>query len=115
VRQTAAVLNWFFFFMTLHPEVQAKAQAEIDAVVDGSRLPTLTDRPALPYVDALFKEIMRMSVVGPMGVPHKTRSEDVHAGYLIPQNATVIPNMWYVGQPRNWCIYVITLIYSLGL
>jgi len=53
--------------MTLHPEVAQKAQVEIDAVVGNDRLPTFEDRPHLPYVDALSKEVLRWNAVLPTG------------------------------------------------
>ena len=45
--------------MTLHKDVVKKAQAEIDAVVGIERLPTSKDRPHLPYVDCILKEVLR--------------------------------------------------------
>ena len=51
----------------LYPEVQKKAQAEIDAVIGPNRLPDFDDRPSLPYVNALVKELMRWHLVGPVG------------------------------------------------
>ena len=53
--------------MTLNPEIQAKAQAEIEAVVGTDRLPTLEDRERLPYVHALFLETLRWNNVAPLG------------------------------------------------
>ena len=53
--------------MMLYPDVQKRAQAEIDAVVGTQRLPTLEDRPGLPYVNALVKEALRWNPVVPMG------------------------------------------------
>jgi cytochrome P450 len=53
--------------MTLFPEVQKKAQAEIDAVVGNDRLPSFSDRSQLPYVEALVKEVLRWNVVAPLG------------------------------------------------
>ncbi len=47
----------------MHPEVQAKAQAEIDAVVGSNRLPNFDDRPRLPYIDAMVKEVLRWNTV----------------------------------------------------
>jgi hypothetical protein len=54
--------------MTLFPDVQKKAQAEIDAVVGPDRLPSFADRDSLPYTEALVKEVFRWSVVGPIGM-----------------------------------------------
>ena len=53
--------------MVLHPEVQRKAQAEVDRVIGGDRLPTLADQPNLPYVDALVQEVLRWNPAGPLG------------------------------------------------
>lgn len=51
----------FFIMMARHPEVVAKAQQEIDSVVgaDADRLPTIEDRPNLPYVNCILKELYR--------------------------------------------------------
>ena len=45
--------------MILHPEVFAKAQAEIDRVVGTDRLPDFQDRTSLPYVESVVKEVYR--------------------------------------------------------
>lgn len=45
--------------MALHPEVQAKAQAEIDKVIGNERLPRVEDRESLPYIMAVMKEVFR--------------------------------------------------------
>jgi len=54
--------------MTLYPEVQRKAQAEIDRVVGNSRLPDYSDQDKLPYVDAVLKEVLRWHPVTPLGM-----------------------------------------------
>ena len=54
--------------MILYPEVQRKAQAEIDQVVGSSRLPDYSDRDALPYVLAVLKEVLRWHPVAPLSV-----------------------------------------------
>jgi cytochrome P450 len=53
--------------MVLHPEVQEKARAEIDAVVGQDRLPSFADRPFLPYLEAVLKECVRWHTVAPSG------------------------------------------------
>lgn len=65
---TTISTTWnFFLCIVLFPEAQEKAQAEIDAIVGRDRLPTLADRPNLPYVEALVEEVMRWAPVVPMG------------------------------------------------
>jgi len=54
--------------MTLFPDLQGKAQEEIDRVVGDDRLPRLADRDRLPYVSALHSEIYRWRPVGPIGL-----------------------------------------------
>ena len=58
-----------FLALALYPEVQKKAQAEIDAVVGPNRLPDFEDRPFLPYINAVVKESMRWHLVAPTGGP----------------------------------------------
>ena len=48
--------------MVCYPEVQKKAQAELDKVLNG-RLPEHGDFPSLPYLSALVKEIYRYAAV----------------------------------------------------
>lgn len=45
--------------MLVFQDVQKRAQEEIDRVVGEDRLPVLSDRPQLPYCDALYKEVLR--------------------------------------------------------
>ncbi|KAG2353725.1 cytochrome P450, partial [Suillus spraguei] len=65
---TVAAVYSFFLAMTLFPDVQKRAQAEIDAVVGPDRLPSFADRDSLPYTEALVKEVFRWHAVGPTGV-----------------------------------------------
>jgi cytochrome P450 len=55
-----------FLTLALYPEVQKKAQAEIDAVVGPHRLPDFEDRPSLPYINAIVKESMRWHLTLPL-------------------------------------------------
>ena len=57
--KTSSTILSFFLTMALNPEVMSKAQAEIDRVTKVERLPTLDDRPELPYIDGVVKEVYR--------------------------------------------------------
>ncbi len=53
--------------MILFPDIQARAQAELDAVVGTDRLPTFDDRKSLPYIEALMREVLRWHPPPPLG------------------------------------------------
>ena len=52
--------------MTWYPEVQRKAHAEIDRVIGYSRLPNDSDQDALPYIQAVVKEVFRWHPINPL-------------------------------------------------
>jgi cytochrome P450 len=56
--------------MTKWPEIQKKAQEEIDGMVGEDRSPVWSDYAKLPYVAAIVKESMRWRPVAPLGFPH---------------------------------------------
>ncbi|KIJ53803.1 hypothetical protein M422DRAFT_25570 [Sphaerobolus stellatus SS14] len=93
---TVSVITTFFLAMTLHPDIQRKAQAEIDSVIDepGHRLPKITDRHSLPYIEAVMKETFRWIPVAPLGLPHLASQDDSYNEYLIPAGATMLANIW---------------------
>ena len=93
---TVMTLSAFTAAMIKFPDVQRKAQEEIDRVVGTGRLPTFEDRENLPYVDALVKEAQRWWTVTPMGFPH-TATEDIEYGeYHIPKGAFLLPAVWWL-------------------
>ncbi|KAK7048352.1 O-methylsterigmatocystin oxidoreductase [Favolaschia claudopus] len=97
---TVSALGSFFLALTLHPECQRKAQREIDALIT-ERLPVFEDRAALPYVEALYREVMRWKPIVPLGLPHATSADDVWNGYFIPKGATVISNIWAMTRDES--------------
>ncbi|KAL1945441.1 hypothetical protein VTO73DRAFT_2292 [Trametes versicolor] len=84
----------FLLAIALHPEVQARAQEEIDRVVGTHRLPDFVDRDRLPYVTAIMKEILRWHPPAPTGIPHLLIEDDVYRGYRIPKGSIVMGNVW---------------------
>ena len=45
----------------------------------------------MPYTDAVYREVMRMRPVLPMGLPHTSTEDDVYNGYLIPKGRILLP------------------------
>lgn len=45
--------------MVCNPDIYKKAQQEIDRVIGNDRLPDFEDRPTLPYLACVIKEVYR--------------------------------------------------------
>lgn len=75
--------------MIKYPEVQKKAQEEIDRVVGRNRLPDYSDKDSLPYILAMAKETLRWNLVNPNG-----------ASFLLL--ATILLNFCVSWTPMHW-------------
>ena len=80
--------------MAMYPDVQRKAQEELDRVVGSDRLPDFEDQHSLPYLNALIMELLRWHPVTPLGVPHRSVADDVYNGWHIPAGTTMVVNSW---------------------
>jgi len=89
-------MSSLFLALTLYPEVQKRAQAELDTVISRDRLPIFEDKPRLPYIEAVCKELARWQMVTPMGVPHASTKDDIYKGFFIPKGSLVMANAWAV-------------------
>ncbi|KAF8134906.1 cytochrome P450 [Boletus edulis] len=73
---TFSTLSTFILAMVLYPEVQKRAQAEIDSVIGSnlSRLPVWEDQSSLAYIDAIIikETLSEMASCSTLG--HSTRN-----------------------------------------
>ncbi|KAF7348413.1 hypothetical protein MSAN_01795500 [Mycena sanguinolenta] len=86
-------LNVFILAMALNPEIVKKAQNELDAVVGLGFLPGFEHRSALPYCEAVFREVFRWRPILPFAIPHAVSDDDIYEGYFIPKGTMVLPNI----------------------
>lgn len=100
----AILLEWILARMVLHPEIQAKAQSEIDSVVGKTRPVTDSDLPNLPYLLAIVKETLRMHPPGPLLSWARLAIHDTNVGgHFIPAGTTAMVNMWAITHDeRVW-------------
>ncbi|KAI9442653.1 cytochrome P450 [Lactarius indigo] len=98
---TANTLYWWTLAMIAHPELQKRAQAELDAAVGRSRVPTFSDAPNLPYVQAIVKEVLRWRPALPLGLPHTTTEDDWYNGMFIPKETLVLTNLWHCNHESS--------------
>ncbi|QRV92859.1 cytochrome P450 family protein [Ceratobasidium sp. AG-Ba] len=100
---TVSGVQSFFLAMTLYPEAQAKAQAEIASYLGSGprRIILPEDRAGLPYTSALLKEVQRWHPIVPV-IPHRSSKDDdenVICGaktYMIPAKSNIMVNVWKI-------------------
>ncbi|KAK4791262.1 hypothetical protein SAY86_031675 [Trapa natans] len=100
----AILLEWIMARVVLHPDVQAKAQQEIDISVGGGRSVQDSDIASLPYLQHVVKEALRLHPPGPLLSWARLSVRDVHVGkLLIPAGTTAMVNMWAITHdPSVW-------------
>lgn len=65
--------------------LEDKVQAEVDRVVGQTRLPTMADRTAMPYTEAVIHEIQRMGNIVPLNGLRMAAKDTTLGGYVIPK------------------------------
>ncbi|KAF9526061.1 cytochrome P450 [Crepidotus variabilis] len=88
-----STLGSFFYLIAKHPEVQERAQSEIDRLVGKDRLPSYDDRNHLPYIEAIYREVLRAKPPVHTSV-YQVNQDDAYMGYCIPRGSTVLGNIW---------------------
>jgi len=87
---TTKTLNFCFQYLLLCPDVQKKAQEEIDRVIGRHRYPTLADRPNMPYMEALVLESIRHFMARTFGVPHRALKDAYIGKHFIPKGTMLL-------------------------
>ncbi|XP_071493084.1 cytochrome P450 2D28-like [Diadema antillarum] len=93
---TATTIRWTILHCAKFTEVQRKVHEELDRVVGRGRMPTMLDRPNLPYTQALLAESLRHPCPGPFGVPHGAKEDTKILGFDVPKGTVVIGNLYAV-------------------
>ncbi|ERN17891.1 cytochrome P450 78A5 [Amborella trichopoda] len=102
----AILLEWILARMVLHPEIQSKAQFEIEEFAGrftGKTIPTFDSGiNELPYLQAIVKETLRLHPPGPLLSWARLAITDVHIGHsFIPQGTMAMVNMWAITHDEN--------------
>ncbi|KAG7092973.1 hypothetical protein E1B28_009274 [Marasmius oreades] len=91
---TASIIRCFFALMVVHPDIQRRAQDELDSVVGRSRLPVIKDANDLRYVQAIIKEIERCHNPFWLCTPHASNQDFTYRGYFIPKGTALVLNTY---------------------
>ncbi|XP_076904038.1 cytochrome P450 78A5-like [Bidens hawaiensis] len=99
----AILLEWILARMVLHPDIQAKAQAEIDSVTGGVRSVNDSDVDNFPYLHAIVKETLRMHPPGPLLSWARLAIQDTVVGpHMVPAGTTAMVNMWAITHDEKF-------------
>lgn len=100
---SVGTMEWAMSLLLNHPDVLAKAKAEINDIAGEKRHIEETDLEKLPYLQCVIKETLRMFPVGPLLVPHESSADCTVGGYHIPRGTMLVVNAWAIhNDPGLW-------------
>jgi enediyne biosynthesis protein E7 len=98
---TASGLNWTWYLLSQHPQVEAKLHAEIDAAGDMA-VPTFTQSEGLRYTRQVIDESLRLYPPGWV-LSRRAIETDVLGGYPVPPGTNVLLPLYLLHRhPRFW-------------
>ena len=85
---TANGLNWAWYLLAQHPDVEARFHAELDDVL-GDGLVGAEEAARLPYTEAVLLEAMRLYPPA-WGIERRAVADQAIGGHVIPAGAAVL-------------------------
>ena len=96
---TIGALTWIWYLLALHPAVEARLHAELDAVLGDS--PIHSDHlRKLVYTRQVLDEVLRLYPPVPI-TPRQALKRDVVCGHKIPRGAVIVISSWVVHRHRK--------------
>ena len=100
---SSITIYWGLAYLITYPEIQRQLHDELDNVIGRNRLPTLTDIPSLPLLQATVYELLRVTSIAPLAIPRSTTTETTIRDFTIPKNTVVFINLWSMHRnPAIW-------------
>ena len=98
---TASALNWTWYLIAQHPQVEARLHAEIDAAPEAPA-PGLAQMEALPYTQQVISEALRLYPPGWL-LSRRTIEADELGGYAVPPGTNVLLPLYLLHRhPDFW-------------
>lgn len=94
---TAVTLDWAMAELMKNPKVMKKAQTEVRQQLQGRESITESDLSKLSFLHLVIKETLRLHPPGPI-IPRECRETCKIFGYDIPKGASVLVNIWAIGN-----------------
>lgn len=98
---TASALNWTWYLLSQHPEIEAKLHAEVDSA-PVTEAPSLAQMESLAYTQQVVNEALRLYPPGWL-LSRRTIEADMLAGFEIPPGTNVLLPLYLLHRhPRYW-------------
>ena len=97
---TAVALSWTWYLLAQHPEVEARLDAELRAVL-GGRTPAVADLPRLTYAGMVVAESLRLFPPA-YGIGRQAARSTELGGYPVAGKTIVIAPTWAVHRDGRW-------------
>jgi enediyne biosynthesis protein E7 len=98
---TASGLNWTWYLLAHHPEVEARLHAEVDAAPD-MLAPGLAQVEKLSYTQQVVNEALRLYPPGWL-LHRRTIGADVLGGFTVPPDTNVLLPVYLIHRhPHVW-------------
>lgn len=105
---TGTLLSWFFYELTLHPEVEAKVIEEVDQVMgtlsslDEPHIPvTYEHSHNMPYLEAALYETLRLHPSVPIEGREALEPDVLPNGIKVPAGVSVDYSPWMYGRSKH--------------
>ena len=100
---TSTALTWSLAYLATNQEIQDKLQKELDAVLEGRRVPTGDDLPKLEYAEKIFKETLRIRP-SVWALSRLTNEEYKIGEYVIPNSSVIFMSQYAMHNSPKYYI-----------
>ncbi|KVI07310.1 cytochrome P450 [Cynara cardunculus var. scolymus] len=97
---TSASTEWLMAELLRNKELMQKVRDEVTKNIDGNVVKE-SDLVGLPFLEACFKETLRLHPAGPLLLPHRAKEACEIMGYTIPKDSQIMVNVWAINRDPN--------------
>nr|XP_051203480.1 geraniol 8-hydroxylase-like isoform X3 [Lolium perenne] len=98
---SSITVEWAMVELLRNPSSMTQAHEEIAQVIGSRRSIEESDIDQLPYLQAIVKETFRLHPPAPFLLPRQAQETIRIAGYMVPQGARVLVNVWAIGRDEG--------------
>ncbi|CAN6811527.1 unnamed protein product [Brassica oleracea] len=99
---SSSTIQWIMAEIINSPNTLRKLREEIDSVVGRTRMIQETDLPKLPFLEAVFKEGLRLHGPSPLLIRKFQEGYKIRGGFYIPENTTLVVNAYAIMRDPNF-------------